>query len=75
MAILNGMVRQDMEIITLIKANICRKKGSFIGITLLMVIISMSLTAIISVQDNCRDGLKTAYEQDRKSTRLNSSHL
>lgn len=63
MAILNGMVRQDMEIITLIKANICRKKGSFIGITLLMVIISMSLTAIISVQDNCRDGLKAAYEQ------------
>lgn len=63
MAFLDGMVRQNMEIITLIKANIWRKKGSFIGITLLMVIISMSLTAVLSVWDNCREGLETAYEE------------
>lgn len=52
-----------MEIITLIKANICRKKGSFMGIALLMVIISMSLTAILTIWDNCREGLEAAYKQ------------
>lgn len=52
-----------MEIITLIKANIYRRKGSFTGIILLMVIISMSLTAILSVLDNYRSGLDTAYRQ------------
>lgn len=52
-----------MGIIILLKANIRYKKGSFIGIVTLMIIISMSLTAILSVQDNCRNSLLKAYEQ------------
>lgn len=51
-----------MEILTLLKANIRYKKGTFISIVLLMIIISMSLTAIISVRDNCRSSIETALE-------------
>ncbi len=41
-----------MEILTLLKANIRHKKGSFVSIILLMIIISVSLTSIISLKDN-----------------------
>lgn len=58
-----------MEIITLLKANIRHKKGSFVSIILLMILISMSLTAILSVRDNCKSGL------ERELNQVNASNL
>lgn len=52
-----------MEILTLLKANIRHKKGSFISIVILMTIVSMSLTAILSVKENCITSIENAYEQ------------
>lgn len=52
-----------MEILTLLKANIRHKKGSFISIVMLMIIISMSLTSILSVRDNSVESVENAYEQ------------
>lgn len=57
----NGEV-ETMEIFTLLKANIRHKKGSFISIMLLMFIISMSLTAVLSVRDNCKNSIKDALD-------------
>lgn len=59
-ALLNGEVR-DMDILTLLKANIRRKKGSFMSIVVLMFIISMALTLILSVSESCNDSLNKAY--------------
>ncbi len=52
-----------MAIITLLKANIRHKKGSFISIILLMIIISMSMTSIFSLQDNYKASIDDALEQ------------
>lgn len=52
-----------MEILTLLKANIRHKKGAFISIIILIIIISMSMTAILSVQDNCIAGTENALDQ------------
>ncbi|MCI2113410.1 MAG: ABC transporter permease [Ruminococcus sp.] len=52
-----------MEILTLLKANIRHKKGSFISIILLMIIISMSLTTVLSVKDNCKTSIENALKQ------------
>ncbi len=49
-----------MEILTIMKANIRYKKGSFMSIILLMTIISMALTAILSVWDNIYEGVNEA---------------
>ena len=49
-----------MEILTLLKANIRRKKGTFISIMVLTVIIVTCLTAIISVRDNYGNALDEA---------------
>lgn len=49
-----------MEILTLLKANIRHKKGSFVSIIILMIIISMSFTAILSVKDNCKNSIENA---------------
>lgn len=49
-----------MEILTLLKANIRHKKGSFVSIIILMLIVSMSFTAVFSVKDNCTDGVNDA---------------
>lgn len=54
--------RCDMEILTVLKANIRRKKGSFIGIIVLMLIISMALTAFLSIKQNCTESIKNALE-------------
>jgi len=51
-----------MEILTILKANLKKKKGTFICIVILMTIITTILTAIISVRDNYLHGLKKAYE-------------
>ncbi|WP_295070820.1 FtsX-like permease family protein [Ruminococcus sp.] len=50
-----------MEIITLLKANIRRRKGTFISIVILMFIISMALTLIFSIRKSCEDSLNDAY--------------
>lgn len=63
MAECNGMVGADMEIITLLKGNIRGRKGSFISIMLLMVIIAMALTAVLSVRDNCSQSYENALQQ------------
>ncbi len=51
-----------MEILTLLKANIRHKKGSFISIIILMIIVSMSFTSIISIQDNCSNCINDALD-------------
>lgn len=50
-----------MGILTVLKANIRHKKGSFISIALLMFLVSMSLTAILSVKDICRESMEAAH--------------
>ena len=52
-----------MDVITLIKNNIKYKKGSFKSIIILMMIISMSVTAIVSLKKNFPDSIKAAYER------------
>lgn len=52
-----------MEILTLLKANIRHKKGSFVSIIMLMILISMSVTAILSLKDNCKIGTENALDE------------
>ena len=49
-----------MEIFTLLLANIRRKKGSFVSIMILMVIISLSLTAFLSIKESCFSSIDNA---------------
>ncbi len=51
-----------MEIWTLLKANIRKKKGTFISITLLTAIIVAVMTTIFSVRDNYEKGFDEAME-------------
>lgn len=51
-----------MEILTLLKANIRRKKGTFISIVLLTMIIVTIITAVFSVRDNYDSALDNALE-------------
>ena len=69
MAFFVGMVGGKMEIITLLKSNIRHKKGSFLSITILMIIVAMSITSIISTKDNV--SLATQNELER----LNAPNL
>lgn len=50
-----------MEILILLKNNIRYRKGTFISIVFLMLIISMSVTAISSIRDNCIGGIDEAH--------------
>lgn len=52
-----------MDILTLLKANIRHKKGSFISIILLMIVVTMSLSSIISVKDNATSASSDILEQ------------
>lgn len=51
-----------MEVLTLLKANIRHKKGSFVSIIILMLIISLTFTAIISIKNNCENGIEDALD-------------
>lgn len=51
-----------MEIVTLLKSNIRHRKGSFVSIIILMLIVSMSFTAIFSIKDNSSNGIEKAFE-------------
>lgn len=53
-----------MEILTLLKANIKKKKGTFISVAFLMVIISAVMVSLISVKDNCQNAVKTALKSE-----------
>ena len=49
-----------MEVFTLLRANIRHRRGSFVSIIILMMIISMSFTAIFSLKDNCISSIEKA---------------
>ncbi len=50
-----------MDILTLLCANIRRKKGAFFGIMLLMIIVSMLLITIFSLKKNVSESIDEAY--------------
>lgn len=50
-----------MEILTLLRANIKKKKGTVISIAVLMAIITAVMTAMISVRDNYTQGMEDAF--------------
>ncbi len=52
-----------MEKMTMIKANIRYKKGSFAGIVILMAVISMALLSLLSIWDNTLAGITDAQER------------
>lgn len=52
-----------MEKMTMIKANIRHKKGSFAGIVILMAVISMALLSLLSIWDNTLAGITDAQER------------
>ena len=62
MAYLVGMVGGDMEILTLLKANIRHKKGSFTSVVLLTLIIAMSVTTILGIKDSAFEGVYRSHE-------------
>lgn len=51
-----------MEILTLLNANIRRKKGSFVSVILLTMIIAMSVTIILSIKESTLNGVYKAHE-------------
>lgn len=51
-----------MEILTLLKANIRRKKGSFVSVILLTLIIAMSVTTILSIRESAFNGIYHVHE-------------
>ncbi len=62
MAYLVGMVGGDMEILTLLKANIRHKKGSFLSVVLLSLIIAMSFTTILGIKESAFQGVYQSHE-------------
>ena len=51
-----------MDIITILKANIRHQKGSFFGIFILMMIVSLSLTAVLTISINSHKSDEEALE-------------
>ncbi len=51
-----------MEIITLIKANLTHKKGSFISILVLILIIATVLTSVLSIKNNMNTRAEEAHK-------------
>lgn len=51
-----------MEILTLLRANIRHKKGAFISVILLMMIITLSFSVTVSNNDNVSDGIDRAHK-------------
>ena len=62
MAVRYEMVGGTMEILTLLKANILRKKGTFISIMLLTAIVTIVITTIFSVKDNYNEAVQNSIE-------------
>ena len=63
MAYLVGMVGGVMEILTLLKANIRHKKGSFMSVVLLTLIIAMSVTTILGIKESAFEGVYASHER------------
>ena len=63
MAYLVGMVGGVMEILTLLKANIRRKKGSFLSVVLLTLIIAMSVTTILGIKESAFQGVYASHDR------------
>lgn len=51
-----------MDIITILKANIRRQKSSFVGIFILMLIVSLSMTAVLTISINSQKSDEEALE-------------
>lgn len=51
-----------MEILTLLKANIRRKRGSFVSVVLLTFIIAMSVATVLSIRESALNGVDYAHE-------------
>lgn len=51
-----------MEILTLIKSNVRHKKGSFISVILLTLIIAMSVTTVLSIRESALAGVSYGHE-------------
>ena len=62
MAYLAGMVGGVMEILTLLKANIRHKRGSFTSVVLLTLIIAMSVTTILGIKESAYRGVYESHE-------------
>lgn len=62
MAYLVRMVGGGMEMITLLKANIRHKKGSFTSVILLTMIVAMSVTIILSMKESSERSTEYAHE-------------
>lgn len=62
MADLDGMVGAAMEILTLLKANIRCKKGSFFSIVILTFLIMATAAAVLGIRHNYEEALKKAHE-------------
>ena len=52
-----------MSILTILKANIRHKKGTFVSIAVLLFVISMAVASIISIRKNANDSLQVAYDR------------
>ena len=67
-----------MEILTLLKANLKRKKGAFAGVLLLTAIIVAMMSSIFSVRDNYQAGMQRAFSESGSGdivTYINSENL
>ncbi len=62
MAYLVRMVGDTMEMITLLKANIRHKKGSFVSVILLTMIVAMSVTIVLSIKESSVQGVLNSHE-------------
>lgn len=62
MAYLVRMVGGTMEMITLLKANIRHKKGSFISVVLLTLIVAMSVTIVLCIKESSEKGVLNSHE-------------
>ena len=51
-----------MEILSLLKANIRHKKGAFLSVILLMMMITLSFSVTVSNNDNVTDGINRAHK-------------
>lgn len=51
------------ELLTLLRANIKKQKSTFISVALLTLIVTSVMTAIISTEDNYKNGMTAAFEQ------------
>ena len=53
-----------MEILTILKANMLKKKGTFISIMLLVLLITAMLLSILSVKDNYSKSINNTFDDN-----------